>query len=98
VIDLTQPIDAWLPTVWYAAVATQGHGEPCIALYVPPEPGWPWITIGRFTPEIGRAVGAARGLYTTEIDDAEAAAMRRLERLALAMPGAPIRYPDGWTH
>lgn len=57
------------------------YGAPVAALYVPMEPGWPWITLfrlpsvaaaGPLAPELGR------GVYSYEVDSTEAAACERL--------------------
>lgn len=161
-IDLSAPVAAWLPTVWYggylpdmpdlcvgrlppemragraspwkiwivesprerklllralekpvalragaidfraeldAATGAPGRGDAFLGLYAPPAPDWPWITIGRWPPQIGAAMGGlARGVYSTETDDSEAAALDRLSRLgamvsAVSGSGLPIRTP-----
>ncbi|MCF4130058.1 hypothetical protein [Methylobacterium sp. SyP6R] len=61
-----------------AAVRRQSSGDTVLALYEPPAPGWPWITLGRWPPEIGREVGAHRDIYTWDADLTEAAALDRI--------------------
>ena len=77
-----------------AAVNRPGSGDPFLALYVPTEDGWPWITLGRFDSEVGRKIGLNRGVYSTETDDTERAAVERLARLKRLAPGAPVLVPD----
>ncbi|KMO27210.1 hypothetical protein VQ02_33600 [Methylobacterium variabile] len=61
-----------------AAVSRPGTGDPVLALYEPPAPGWPWITLGRWPREIGRQVEAHREVYTWDPDMTEAAAHDRI--------------------
>lgn len=61
-----------------AAVSRPGIGNQVLALYEPPAPGWPWITLGRWPPEIGRQVDAHRDVYTWDADLTEAAAHERI--------------------
>lgn len=61
-----------------AAVSRPGSGDTVVALYEPPSPGWPWITLCRWPREIGRQYEANRGVYTWDADLAEAAAHERI--------------------
>lgn len=83
-----------------AAVSAPGRGDPFLGLYPPLEPGWPWITIGRWPPTVGAVIGGmARGVYSTETDNDEEAAHRRAARLAqiaaVAGQDIPVRVPPG---
>lgn len=61
-----------------AAVSRPGSGETVVALYEPAMSGWPWITLGRWPPEIGRQFGAHREVYTWDADLTETAAHERI--------------------
>jgi len=63
-----------------AAVSQPGSGDTVMALYEPPSPGWPWITLGRWPREIGRQYGAERETYTWDVDLSSEDAVDRLSR------------------
>lgn len=68
-----------------------------IGLYIPPEAGWPWLTVvGLAHAPAGEAaaLGLARGAYAFEAFDAEPAALDHLARLGAMMPGCPVVMPD----
>lgn len=77
------------------AVSAPTSDDDYIALYAPPEDGWPWITLvsATMTPAAAKAIGAARGRYAWDADDAEAAAIDRVARLGVRYPGAEVRTP-----
>lgn len=67
-----------------------------VALYSPVESGWPWLTLVSVTmaPADAAHIGAARGRYTWDADEDEAAAVARLARLRASMPVVDVRMPD----
>ncbi|KMO27209.1 hypothetical protein VQ02_33595 [Methylobacterium variabile] len=77
-----------------AMVSGPIRGDSVIALYLPPEPGWPWFTVGRWPPEVALGIGAQREAYTWEADATEAAALDRIARMRSQMPHMPVVVPD----
>lgn len=73
-----------------AATSSTSVGDIFIALYLPPEAGWPWLTVVS-TP--GNPDGA-RQRYTWDADMTESAALDRVARLRAMAPSAPVRIPD----
>lgn len=62
----------------------RNYEQPMVALYMPPDPGWPWITLfrlpsvaaaGAFSSELGR------GIYSYEVDSTEKAAIERVAHM-----------------
>lgn len=78
-----------------AAVRAPGPDDDYVALYQPVTPEWPWITLVSLTMTAAHAkqLGAARGRYTWDADETEAAAIDRMHRLRSIVPISDFRAP-----
>ncbi|UWU23012.1 hypothetical protein N2601_08720 [Rhizobium sp. CB3060] len=72
------------------------YGAPVAALYEPPEPDWPWITLFKL-PSVATAGPLSRelgrGVYSYEVDPNEAAAHERLAQMGAIM-AITGNYPE----
>ena len=68
-----------------------------IGLYIPPDAGWPWLTvvgIAHAPVHEATALELGRGAYAIEAFEAEAPALDHLARLRAMMPDATVILPD----
>lgn len=70
------------------------YTQPVAALYVPPEPGWPWLALFRWPAEIGGQIGAGRGVYTWEPYGSQDQALNALARVARTLGVGTVLTPQ----
>ncbi|MFG1479694.1 hypothetical protein V5F53_13690 [Xanthobacter sp. V4C-4] len=78
-----------------AACAAPSQGPPFVALYVPPRGGWPFLVLSAWPPDPERRIRIQRDRYVWEAFAQEGDARAELERLAAALPLAPVFIQAG---
>jgi len=73
-----------------AACAAPSAGPPFVALYAPPQDGWPFVVLAAWPAERERRTRIQRDRYVWESFMARADARAEAERLAVEMPGVPM--------
>lgn len=63
-----------------------------VAMYAPPEPGWPWVIVTSIDGAPA-SMGLGRGRYAYDVFDTQAAAVSHMTQLWTMIPDAPVYTP-----